>query len=396
VTRASLAMRGDADAWQSIEALRLGVVPLSLAEAYTVGREAEVASLRHLLEQRQGMRILFGDYGHGKTHLLDLLEQLARQEGFVTARGTLDPAEVPPSHPLRLYRALMSGMRCPDAPDASPLPILDRLAQSREHLEPSGGRHSRFLTPALAGRARSSELFPQLLEYVHGHDVDLDDLNRRMGWYGIPSRPLLKLSDFRTFGRVYAHLVGTWATWCKDAGYKGLVVLLDEVERVSALDAEHHRLAEQVLRHYAAVALAPQHLAFDPESRDAMYRGGQRVHQELPLRFVPDQPLAVVMALTPAPEVESLVQRMIAAKGVRIDLPVLERRLHGALVDRVANRYRAAYPDFALREADVRRLREQVLAAHPDDDASPRRIVRAAVFLLDGLRLEQAPAEPSP
>jgi hypothetical protein len=380
---------GDADAWQSIEALRLGVVPFSLAEAYTVGREAEVASLRRLLEQRQGMRVLFGDYGHGKTHLLDLLEHLARKEGFVTARGTLDPAEVPPSHPLRLYRALVSGMRCPDAPDASPLQILDRLRESREHLGPTGSRHSRFLTPALAARAQGSELFPQLLDYVHGHEVDIDDLNRQMGWHGIASQPLLKLSDFRTFGRVYAHLVGTWAAWCKDAGYKGLVVLLDEVERVSALDAEHHRLAEQVLRHYAAVVLAPQHLAFDPESRDAMYRGGQRVHQELPLRFADDQPLALVMALTPAPEVEALLQRIIAAKGIRIDLPALERRLHGALLDRVVDRYRAAYPDFAPSAAEVARLREQVLAAHQDDDASPRRIVRATVSLLDGLRLER-------
>ena len=45
-----------ADAWQAIEALRLGVVPLSRVETYTVGREPQLAALHELLNARAGLR----------------------------------------------------------------------------------------------------------------------------------------------------------------------------------------------------------------------------------------------------------------------------------------------------------------------------------------------------
>ncbi len=378
----------EADAWQAIEALRLGVVPLSRVETYTVGREAELAALHGLLGDGGGLRLLFGDYGHGKTHLIELFEHQARQAGFATARATLDPAEVPPSHPRRLYRALMSGFRCPDAADCSPLPLFERLAESDAHLDPKGRRYSRFLTPALrAHRERTNSDLPgKLLDYVQGEPVDIEDLNQRAGYMDWTHERMLALSDFRTYGRLYAHLIGTWATWCRDAGYKGLVVLFDEVERVSALDAAQRRLADQVLRHYTAVTLPTAHLAFDPNDQDAMYRGGQRVHRNLPLRFTEDQPLSVVMALTPAPDVEATIRRLVSVDSVRIDLSPIARRHHGSLVERVVDLYRGAYPRFAPDGESARRISERVLAALVDAEAVPRHFVRTAVCILDGLR----------
>jgi hypothetical protein len=379
----------DAEAWQAIEALRLGVVPFARAEAYTVARESELAGLSALLDERQGLRLLFGDYGHGKSHLLELFEHQARAAGFATARATLDPAEVPASHPRRLYRALMAGFRCPDAPDCSPVPLFERLAESKPHYDRRGARYSRFLTPALvAHRHRaSSDLRARLVDYVVGEeDVDLDDLNGRLSWLGWTSERLLAMSDYRTYGRMYAHLLGTWATWCRDAGYGGLVVLFDEVERVSALDAEQRYLAEQVLRHYAAVTLPLRHLAFDPDEEGEMYRGGKQVHRNLPLRFTRDQPLAVVMALTPAPEVDAAVRRLVRTDAVRVELPALPRRMHGALVERVCALYRQAYPAFRADDAWLHLIRDRVVAAHADAEAAPRHIVRTTVCLLDALR----------
>ena len=78
---------------------------------YTVAREPELADIALLLEEGGGCRVLWGDYGAGKTHLLEAAEQLALEQGFATARVTLDPRENRPASsaaPLPAYRGLRS------------------------------------------------------------------------------------------------------------------------------------------------------------------------------------------------------------------------------------------------------------------------------------------------
>lgn len=375
----------DAEAWQAVEALRLGVVPFERAAAYTVGREDALAGLHEMLEGGAGMRVLLGDYGHGKTHLLDLFEHAARAAGYATARATLDPAEVPPSHPKRLYHALMAGFRCPDAPDPSPGPLFERLRDSAAHLERDGARYSRFLTPALrAHRDRTNtDLHDQMRDYVLGHAIDAATLDAQVRYMDWTDERLLALSDFRTYGRVYGHLLGTWATWCRDAGYRGLVVLLDEAERMTALDAEHRRLASEVMAHYAAATLPRDALAFEPER---LYRGGHAALKALPLRFAADQPLSAVLALTRDPLIEAQLRTLVGDASVRIELQALRPEVGAALVGRVTDLYRAAYPGVQIDAALLQRLHRLVAATYPFDAGVPRRIVRATVSLLDCLR----------
>jgi len=52
---------------QSLEALRLGVVPPTGLAALTVGRQAELAALGALFAQGRGLQIWSGHYGAGKT-----------------------------------------------------------------------------------------------------------------------------------------------------------------------------------------------------------------------------------------------------------------------------------------------------------------------------------------
>ncbi len=375
----------DAGAWQAIEALRLGVVPLDRAATYTVGREDALAGLHAMLDEAAGLRVLLGDYGHGKTHLLDLFEHAARAAGYATARATLDPAEVPPSHPKRLYHALMSRFRCPDAPDPSPAPLFERLRDSAAHLQRDGARYSRFLTPALRAHREhtNTDLHDQMRDYVLGHAVDAALLDAQVRFMDWTDERLLALSDYRTYGRVYGHLLGTWATWCRDAGYRGLVVLLDEAERMTALDAEHRRLAFEVMAHYAAATLPREALAFEPEG---LYRGGHATLKALPLRFTRHQPLSAVIALTRDPLIERQLQSLVGDASVRIELQALHPAAGAALVGRVVELYRAAHPGVTIDQPLLRRLQRLVAATYPFDAGVPRRIVRATVSLLDCLR----------
>ena len=377
-----------ADLWQTIEALRLGVVPFAHARDYTVGRDAELARLEELLVTGQGMRIVRGDYGVGKTHLLDVLEQLARAGGSVTSRVVLDPREVSLSHPLRLYRAVLNGLRFPDGTCGSLDPLLERLEASDDHVHRlTNGPYSRFLSPALfARRTGDAALIDLLTDYVDGYPMDVNEVNSclvRAGWRG---ERVLAMPDFRTYGRMYIHLLGNLACWLRDAGFKGLLILFDEMERADVFAARLLEYAREVIAHYAAVTLPRAALRFDPEE---LYRGGHSVHRLLPLRFREDQPLSVVVALTPAPRTGAVVERLFDPEHVVVALDPLGREAYAELIDRVAALYLRAYPDFALGEAERSRLRSALMSSTSHEGVVPREMVRATVTLLDLLRHER-------
>ena len=104
----------------TIEAMRLGVVPATDLEKITVGRDVEIDIVKHDLEQsaQSGSRRAFlGDYGLGKSHMLELIEQMALKANFLVSKVTLDHAELSPSQPKRIYHAIMRNLIYPEAPD---------------------------------------------------------------------------------------------------------------------------------------------------------------------------------------------------------------------------------------------------------------------------------------
>jgi len=374
-----------ADLRQTVEALRLGVVPRSYVRDYTVARERELADFETLLDAGRGLRLVWGDYGAGKTHLLDLYERMALKEGFVTTRVTLDPRETPPSHPQRLFREIVRTLCYPDEPGEGLDPLFLRLADSLDHISPNGPRASRVLSPVLlASRHPDAEAASWAEDYIGGYPMDIDYGSRelrRIGWTG--PRPLA-LSDFRTYGRMYVHLVGTLAAWARDAGFKGLVVLFDEVEYVEMTRGESRHLAEEVLQHYAAITLPSEKLAFDPER---LYRGGHAVHRGFPLRFDDDQRLLVIMALTPLPEAEVIAGKILASRSDDLDLSVLTSRDFGELARLVASLYARAYPGYVPDPRTTIRISEAAIEDAVLGDGSPRETVRRTVMELDADRL---------
>lgn len=371
---------------QALEALRCGVVPSEHASDYTVGRERELDHIAALLEQRSGLRVVWGDYGTGKTHLLEVAEQMALEANFLVSRVTLDPAEVPPSHPQRLYRALAEHLRTPGELETGLEPLMRRLAQSDEHRLPSGSRASRFLSPyAYAAWLDEPRTLDWARDYAHGCGVDPHEGRYRLDRCGWPGLAPLTLSDYRTYGRVYVHLVGNIASWARDAGFAGLLVLFDEVEFVGSCDREHLEFAREVLFHYAAATLDPDQLGFDPE-RD-LYRGGHEVHRELTLRYEPDQPLAVVFALTPEPAIEELLHRMLPERTRDLWLDEIEPSHATELVERIAALFEAAYPGQGPSPELLAELGAKVAELLREGQGNARRVVQSIVHRLDAQRL---------
>ena len=384
-----VAGRGGPDR-QSLEALRLGVVPRRGLDTITVGRQREIAHLEELLDRKSGLALLSGGYGSGKTHMLELCEAEALHRGLPVARATFDPVEVPPSHPLRLYGALVAGLSWPDSPARGLAPLLERLQGSAAHLE--GARAHRWLSPALfAQGALPPEEAARVIEYVSGWTRDeaaaLQLLLRHAGWRG-PG--LLALPDYRTFGQVMASLLGALATWARDAGWGGLVVLIDEAELLEQLGSVGRQMAENVLRYLAIATLPPGDLAFDPSE---VYRGGQAVHRAVSARFAEGQPLVVVAAFTPDPQIDRALAAIVPAGRARLDLEPVRPSLLPVLADKVEGLVRAVHPELRPEPAHAAAVgRALSLAFREGQITSSRQAARFVVEFWDLYRLSPARA----
>lgn len=373
------------DAFQILEALRLGVVPQHGVDAYTVGRETEIASVSALLDATQGCRVIWGDYGTGKTHLLDVSEQLARRAGFATARITLDPTENALSHPLRLYRRIAESIHMPGAASGGLDSILDDLTDNEAFNSADGACFSRFFSSYLfVLNHGNDEDIGWFRDYVHADKIDSEELRkilRRLRWRG--EMPLT-LSDFRTYGRMYTHMIGTLAAWTKGAGANGLVLLFDEVERIDALSHSQQGYALEVLKHFSAVTMAEDDLLFSAENE--LYRGGHSVHKSLSLKFQEDQPLCVVFALTPLPEIEAHFGEITESDNYDVALRPLKKRDMVELARRIGDIYEVSYPEFKVAPflEELVEICGEGLDAH---DANFRAAVRSCVYLMDERRL---------
>lgn len=80
------------DALRVIENLRKGLPPSGFIEHYTVGREAEIRSLRQSMDNGNGTPVLLlkANYGSGKSHLLRYIREKAHAEGYAVSLVTLD------------------------------------------------------------------------------------------------------------------------------------------------------------------------------------------------------------------------------------------------------------------------------------------------------------------
>ncbi len=372
------------DAWQTLEALRLGVVPARGIRDYTVAREPELSNIAALLREGSGCRVLWGDYGAGKTHMLEAAEQLALEQGFAVARITLDPSENALHHPLRLYRHIAESVRTLDQVTEGFESLFEKLEASPDHYRFDGAQASRFFSPYLhALRKGSAEDIGWLRDYVRGDNIGSEEVNRvlwRLSWFG---ERALRMPDFRTYGRMYVHLVGTLACWCEDAGARGLVLLFDEVERVEALRFEDQQYAFEVLRHYAAVTMDPEDLSFEPE---LLYKGGQQVHRKLPLLFRDSQPLISIFALTPLDEIREQFESLTSSTAYDVYLAPLEPSCLRELVKKIAALYERAYPGHEVASAARDFAHRRISEAHGGGHDSFRDAVRSTVFLLDADR----------
>lgn len=386
---------------QTLEAIRLGVVPASDVAAYTVGRDDELSlidvDLGEVAERGGAVRAFLGDYGVGKTHLLELLQQKALQRNYLVARAMLDAWETSASHPGRVYRALVRGLRYPERPYeegaglgrllqkalATPGALArfgaDRPASASLARDLEQGAHL-YLTPALryaaalearratADGASLGERPVGALDPVEAEgggvsaDLIVDEaMTTLVGWLegqatvsnqalekalsrccGGSQGKLYSLQDYRPWARIYAYLISGLSALAREVGYEGLVVVLDEAEFYAVLSDENRAHARRLFKALALASVGQEEgtLPFDAAELDP---GGAGVQRALPARYGQHPGLVTVLAMTPHREGMSALRAALPWRRIR-ELSALERGHYVSLATRVTRLYTRAYP----------------------------------------------------
>ncbi|NDD27582.1 MAG: hypothetical protein EB084_04870 [Proteobacteria bacterium] len=364
----------EAQALHAVEALRLGVVPRHLIETYTVGRAAEMAMVAEDLDAtRDGgaFRVIMGDYGTGKTHHLEWVEELALSRNFITARITLDAREVPPSMPKRVYRSIVRSLRYPNQhghENGGLAPLFDRILENAELSDelrnPEAETYHKYLSPALAYYAALREVDPglveTLLDWIEGHPtVSNVTLDQQLKAHARKYHRLYALMDYCPWAHIYTYMLGGISVLAHRAGYAGLVILLDEAEFYSLLSSGHAYYAAVLFSYYATACMGTSGVKIDV---DDLPRGGHPVHRAIPALYAPSQHMYVTFAITPDSAGVNVLRGLVDDSAV-VELSPLNAGDYRELCGRVWGLYQHAYPDFAAPETNLTRLGDALYRA---------------------------------
>ena len=276
-----------------INSLKGGVVPRVGLPYITVGRKAEIEALLHdvdmIAEGGASFRFIVGKYGSGKSFLLQTIRNYVMAKNFVVVDADLSPErrlQGTRGQGLATYKELIRNMSTKTRPEGGALSlILDRWISSvqQEVINTSG---LSITDPALAPlvEKKISGVIFSLNEMVHGFDfARLLTLYYRAYLQGDDETKAKVLKWFRgeyntkseAKQELGVNLVITdddwyeylklFASFLKQAGYAGILVLIDELVNIykipNAITRQYNY--EKILTMYNdAMQGKAQHLGF--------------------------------------------------------------------------------------------------------------------------------------
>lgn len=251
-----------------IQSLRAGVTPLLGARHIQVGRDAEIAALEknldHIADGGSAFRLVIGEYGSGKTFFMNLVRGEALDRQLLVAHADLNPSRrlhATGGEARSLYAELMKNLATRTKPEGGALPTLvekfitTALAEARKAgSRPEDIIHERLgnLSELVMGYDFATVIAAYWRAYERGDDVLKDNAIRWLrGEFTAKSdaRRALGVREIIGDAALYDQLK-LMAKFCRLAGYKGLVICLDELVNLYKLANAQARNGnyEQILR----------------------------------------------------------------------------------------------------------------------------------------------------
>ncbi len=373
---------------QTLEALRLGIVPVQDVETLTIGLEAEQVSLdRALARSREhggDVLAIVGDYGFGKSHFVELTARRALREQMLVASASLDLVEMPPNRPQDIYRALVQSLRYPDSPERGLAPLISRALATPGLVDQFVARSplqeqcplSRALLALMDCSSQST--YDEIINWVSGQTKPTRTMRECL------SKPP-RLYVTGDIARQYVYLLSAIAELASLTGYGGLAVLVDESEHYSLLRARQRPRAEAFFQAMIYAALGPTGARFNAEEVPI------HTKVEYPIAFSEASHLFFLFALTESDSRLPIDEWLARAQIVRLDDRFIERDIQAffkilARYHSIAYGYTYPLPDERSEpiEATVPVLLGRALSRHR---INLREVIRTAVSVCDLLYL---------
>jgi hypothetical protein len=250
-----------------IQSLRSGVVPRSGQHLIQVGRAHEVQALLgdidRIGEGGTAARFIIGDYGSGKTFFLNLVRAVAAQRKLVTLHADLNPGRRLASsggQARGLYTELMRNAGTQAKPEGALAGVVERfVTQAMEEAKRTDTSPSRVIKTRLEDLQElvGGYDFANVIEkYWRGYDTDDDALKANAvrwlrGEYSTKTEARADLG-VRTIvdDDSFYDQLKLLARFVRLAGYKGLLICLDEMVNLYKIAHKNSREAnyEQILR----------------------------------------------------------------------------------------------------------------------------------------------------
>lgn len=291
-----------------VNALKGGVVPRVGLEYITVGRDQEIDALLHdidiIADGGAAFRFIVGKYGSGKSFLLQTIRNYATERGFVVVDADLSPERRfvgTKGQGLATYKELMKNMSTKTKPDGGALPLLlERwLSGIQSAVAAEGGaspgepgfdrlvgRKIHQVVGNLEGMVNGFEFAKAVLLYYEAYRQSDDEVKSNvLKWFRgeYPTKTEAK----RDLGINFIVTDDTWYDFLKllavfmvHAGYKGLLVIVDELVNIFKIPHSVTRQSnyEKILTMYNDVLQGKaEHIGFllggTPQCIEDKYKG---------------------------------------------------------------------------------------------------------------------------
>lgn len=228
---------------QVIDSLRTGLPSLEgqtrkLAVGFQETNQFITDFLKAVSEDGGGALTLRGAYGQGKTFALNLLEEVAREGCFVTARTEVDATENCLNKPHHIYRDLMRNLRIPGMIGQGVRLIAQRVSDLLDQNCQGNAYHRQdWLSdhvdcPPLAWLLSDPQLMakPELIGLLGADSNYPIDLAR--GRHAIkPMSKTWPAFNTGTQGDFASFLLSGMGRIATILGYKGFIIIMDEMEK---------------------------------------------------------------------------------------------------------------------------------------------------------------------
>ncbi|WP_139706816.1 ATP-binding protein [Aeromonas hydrophila] len=251
-----------------IQSLRAGVVPKVGQHLIQVGRKNEIdafmTDINRVADTGSSFRIVVGEYGAGKTFLLNLVRAIALEKQLVTVHADLNPdrrLHASGGQARSLYSELAKNMSTRTKPDGSALAgVVEKfIAQAKNEAKANGSQPEAVIRKKLEDlteMVNGYDFAEVIAAYCKGFEDGNDQLKHdAIRWLRgefstkTDARMALGVRTIVDDATMYDQLK-LMARFVQLAGYSGLLVCLDEMVNLYKLANTQARNSnyEQILR----------------------------------------------------------------------------------------------------------------------------------------------------